>query len=132
MSATTFDRLNVFMAQTIAPGVAGAEEFRIPRPCTVESLAVRFYLGAQNELLLVPELRSPTGTRIPLVHYSPDGNQFLSGDDDHFHFDIILPAWRGWLLHLDYVNISAVELSYRVKFALDMNNGADGPGGVRL
>lgn len=119
---TTFDRINVYMARTVLAGAAGSDQFRIPRVCTVESMAVRFYQGAQNELLLVPELRSPTGDRVPLVAYA-GADQFIAGNDDYFEFDIILPAWRGWILHLDYSNISAVDLDYRVKFALDMENG---------
>jgi len=61
---------------------------------TIEGLRVRFNQGQQGSLLVRPYIEVKGGSIIDLVTYQQDSDQYLSGDDDKFEFDISLPVGR--------------------------------------
>lgn len=124
------ERYAVLFAREVAAGATGEDTFLIKDACTVEHLSVRFYQGANNELLITPMLRDPDGVPIPLVRYSSTAGvkAFVDGNDDELTFDVSFPAWRNWQLVMQYQSIAAIALDYKTRVLVDLERGADRAG----
>lgn len=72
----------------IPPNTEKVFSERIKADGTVEELRVKFYSGQERTLQVRPTIRHKGNLLQDLVTYPSDTEQYLSGDNDYFAFDL--------------------------------------------
>lgn len=59
---------------------------------TIEMIKMKFYQGQQLALKVTPQLEKHGEYPVQLLSYANDTDQFITGDDDYFVFDVNIPC----------------------------------------
>lgn len=94
--------------KSVDPGESGKMTERVKAKGTVEGFKVRFYAGQEEDLRVRVYLRKVGNIIEELITYQ--GNNFLSGDDDYFIYDVITPVKNDDEIVVEYENVTAEEV----------------------
>jgi hypothetical protein len=107
---------------TIGAGASRTIKLPIPRDGTVERITVRFYVGTELGVRVVPYVVSDTGTVKQLLTFPKDGKTYIDGEDDRFIFEIREPVFVGTkeVLCVDFVNTTDAQTGFAYDVAVDI------------
>lgn len=113
---------------TIAKQVPATDQdrvsWRVPRDGTLEKLAVRIYIGAENTLRLNVYHEHEDGGQELLIQ--PQGKNFIDGDDDRWEWDLAVPVRQNDAIVVDYENTDGTNAhNFRVTLDVDYYNGVE-------
>lgn len=72
---------------------------------TIEKLNLKFYIGQEKDLQVVPRIVRVSREIEYLVTFNDDGNQYLSGDDDKMDLDIVVPCGINDVIEIKATNV---------------------------
>lgn len=120
----------VSVAKQVPANTTDTETYAVRRDATVESVQVRIYQGAENDLHLKLQVRR-RGTEQVDNLVQRTGKSYIDGDDDVYHFDISAPVENGDKLRVWYDNNDGANAhNFRVNFDLDYLSGLERIKGV--
>lgn len=90
---------------------------------TVENIKVKFYQGQQLALTIRPMIFKAHGTPVDLLSYAKETDNFISGDDDYFIFDVNIPVAIDNKIALKCVNQANFEVNVVVDITVDYLGG---------
>ena len=113
----------VAFRKTIPAGEREKIEERIKGDGTVENLNIKFYIGQELYLKVMPYIRH-IGNKIQyMVTVAGEDNNWLTGDDDDFNFNICIPVSNDDILVVEYDNTSSYDYNLVVNIAIDYYGG---------
>lgn len=71
---------------------------------TIEKLTVKFYIGQEKGLRVIPTVIHNNNQPEALITYPTGTEQYLSGDDDYFDFPIVVPVALNDVIKLKAIN----------------------------
>lgn len=75
---------------------------------TIEKINVRFYVGQEKGLHIIPSVLHFRSSSEQLITYPENTDSFLSGDDDSFDFPVIVPVAINDVLKIRAINTDLV------------------------
>lgn len=103
MSQTDLRRLSKRFSTTVQSGSSGEISEEISAPATIERCDVRFYVGPQLDLELIPFVRRGENSRtVPLPDLN--GRDVIVGEDDAVTFHVSEPVSKGDEIGVEYEN----------------------------
>ena len=111
--------------KTVGPNEKGYIEEAMPADGTIESCKIRFYLGAELDLKVLPFVQRPYKVREDIVKLIGDRNYFV-GDDDVFEYELSIPVYRHEKIMVWFENVNT-EYSFDliVEIEVEHLNGAN-------
>jgi hypothetical protein len=98
---------------------------RIKADGTIETIKVRFYKGQQKSLQVYPFVRHKGNKDESLITYSGSTNH-LSGDDDYFIYDVVVPVENDDQMIIFVKNVDPTySYTMVVDVAIDYYGGKD-------
>ena len=86
---------------------------------TVENIKIKFYQGQQLALQIRPIILKAHGTPVDLISYAEETDEFLSGDDDYFIYDINIPVSIDNQIILKCKNLASFDVNVVVDVTID-------------
>lgn len=99
---------------------------RIKANGTIDKITVRFYIGQELHLKVMPYIRH-IGNKIhyPITLGGGGGDYWLIGDDDTFNFDVSIPVYNDDEVVVEFENESDYEYNLVCDFVIDYLGGTD-------
>lgn len=107
----------VLFAASVSASTDTVLKFELPQDGTLERFSARFYAGQENALRIVPVVAKAGQTLEPIVEYASNGKKYVSGDDDHFVYDLSIPVVAKDQIWL-YVSNVDVTYAYDVSVSI--------------
>jgi hypothetical protein len=77
---------------------------RIKTDGTIEQLSVKFYQGQQKALKVIPFVEHKGHMIEQMLTYPSTTDSYLSGDNDYFKYDIVIPV-----AYDDYIKVQVIN-----------------------
>ena len=92
---------------------------------TIEKLMIKFYIGQELHLKVWPYIKH-TGNKVEsMVTIAGDKDNYITGDDDNFIFDVVIPVFYDDEIVVEFENISDYEYNLVCDVTIDYYNGND-------
>lgn len=106
----------------ILAGEKGILSERIKADGTVETIRVRFYIGQELYLKVMPYIRH-RGNKVEYPITVVGGDYWLTGDDDNFVFDVVIPVNNDDEFVVEFENTSSYDYNLAVDVTIDYYAG---------
>lgn len=108
---------------TIPPGGKGVLSERIKADGTIEGIKVKFYIGQELYLKVMPYIRH-IGNKVEYpITVVGNGGKWLTGDDDNFSFEVVIPVKNDDEFVVEFENTSDYEYNLVVDVIVDYYGG---------
>ena len=98
-------KVSYSIRETVEPLSEGKAVRRLTHAGEISSLRVVFPDGQESQLQLVPWVRSPSGRVQPLILFSEEGEQFISGSGTVRESVPSVQVYRGDTVEVEYESI---------------------------